>query len=80
MARFDGFAVECCWIVLPLFNRVDRGPFKQRITARLADGVVVGSALVSAMAQAAAEGQSDALEAAASLVSDIRGGVDNATS
>ncbi|MDJ0877302.1 MAG: tryptophan synthase subunit alpha [Halieaceae bacterium] len=49
------------------------------LVAREADGVVVGSALVQLMADRAADGASEAeiLEAAASLLADIRGGVDS---
>ena len=49
-----------------------------RSIAKAADGVVVGSALVSAMAQA--NGPGAVLEAAASMISDIRKGVDSAAS
>jgi tryptophan synthase alpha chain len=49
-----------------------------RSIATAADGVVVGSALVSAMAQA--NGPGAVLEAAASMISDIRKGVDSAAS
>jgi tryptophan synthase alpha chain len=47
-----------------------------RSVAQAADGVVVGSALVNAMAQAITDGGS-ALEAAVSLLSEIRQGIDS---
>jgi len=50
--------------------------------ARVADGVVVGSALVNAMAQAIEEGGDTeaAIETAANLLSDIRQGIDSLAS
>jgi tryptophan synthase alpha chain len=53
-----------------------------RAVAQVADGVVVGSALVDAMAQAIASGASadDAMNAAAMLVGEIRQGIDGLTS
>jgi tryptophan synthase alpha chain len=50
--------------------------------AAVADGVVVGSALVNAMAQAMAEGggRDGAVNAAAELLGKIRKGIDSAAS
>jgi tryptophan synthase alpha chain len=53
-----------------------------RAVAAVADGVVVGSALVNAMAQAMAEGggRDGAVNAAAELLGKIRKGIDSAAS
>jgi tryptophan synthase alpha chain len=53
-----------------------------RAVASVADGVVVGSALVSTLAQTMEEGGESeaAIEAAASLLSQIRNGIDSAAS
>jgi tryptophan synthase alpha chain len=53
-----------------------------RSVAAVADGVVVGSALVSSMAQAIESGgdHGDAIDAAAALLTEIRHGIDNAAS
>jgi tryptophan synthase alpha chain len=53
-----------------------------RAVARVADGVVVGSALVNAMAQAVASGggNEDAVNVAGELLRQIRKGIDSAAS
>ena len=53
-----------------------------RVVAEVADGVVVGSALISAMAQAIAQGggREGAMQAASALLRQIRKGIDNAAS
>jgi tryptophan synthase alpha chain len=53
-----------------------------RTVAAVADGVVVGSALVNAMAQTLADGgnSGQAIEAVAALLGEIRKGIDNAAS
>jgi tryptophan synthase alpha chain len=53
-----------------------------RAVAQTADGVVVGSALVNAMAQVIAQGDNTqhAIEAAVALLADIRIGIDSAAS
>ena len=53
-----------------------------RTVAAVADGVVVGSALVSVMAQTVADGgnSGQAIEAVARLLVEIRKGIDSAAS
>jgi len=59
-----------------------KDPESARIVAEVADGVVVGSALVSAVAQAMADGGDTgaAIDAAAELLGRIREGIDRAAS